>query len=52
MVKIEFGDLGPRYRGRTREEYCASGTSVVDDSEDSVVSFAIGQSGDKVHSDV
>jgi len=42
VVKIEFSDLGSRYCGCAREEYCASGTAVVDNCEDCVISFTVG----------
>jgi len=52
VIEIEFGDLRARYCSRARKEYCASGTAVVYDGKDSVIAFAIGESGDEVHRDV
>jgi len=52
VVEIEFSDLGARYCGCAWKEYCASGTAMVDDSEDGVITFTIGESGDKIHCDM
>ena len=46
MIEIEFGDLGSCYCGRTREEDCASGASMVDDRKDGVVPFTVRKSSD------
>jgi len=41
VVEIEFGNLRSGDHSCTREEYCTSGASMVDDREDCVVSFAV-----------